>query len=71
MISFDQSLTELVQKRLITYDAAIRNATNPDDFALYFRGVTGGGTTDPKLGDGEADFGDLDLSGPGTYGPAK
>jgi twitching motility protein PilT len=42
MISFDQSLTELVQKRLVTYDTALRHATNPDDFALYFRGVSGG-----------------------------
>ena len=44
MISFDQSLTELVQRKLVTYDAALRNATNPDDFALYFRGVSGGGS---------------------------
>jgi len=39
MISFDQSLTELVQSRLVTYESAARHATNPDDFALYFRGV--------------------------------
>jgi twitching motility protein PilT len=44
MISFDQSLTELVQRKLVTYEAALRNATNPDDFALYFRGVSGGGS---------------------------
>jgi len=42
MISFDQSLTELVQQRKVTYEAALRNATNPDDFALYFRGISGG-----------------------------
>jgi twitching motility protein PilT len=42
MISFDQSLTELVHKHLVTYDTALRHATNPDDFALYFRGVSGG-----------------------------
>src|SRR5262245_11149028 len=41
MISFDQSLTELVQRRLVTYDEAVRQSTNPDDFALYFRGVSG------------------------------
>ena len=46
MISFDQSLTELVQKKLVTYEEAIRHSTNPDDFALVFRGVTGGGRTD-------------------------
>lgn len=42
MISFDQSLTSLVQRKLVTYDVALGAATNPDDFALYFRGVTGG-----------------------------
>jgi twitching motility protein PilT len=42
MISFDQSLTELVQKRIVTYDTALRHSTNPDDFALYFRGISGG-----------------------------
>jgi twitching motility protein PilT len=40
MISFDQSLTELVQRRLVTYEEAVRQSTNPDDFALYFRGVS-------------------------------
>jgi twitching motility protein PilT len=42
MISFDQSLTDLVQRHLVTYDTALQHATNPDDFALYFRGVSGG-----------------------------
>jgi twitching motility protein PilT len=42
MVSFDQSLTELVQRRLVTYEMALAASTNPDDFALYFRGVTGG-----------------------------
>jgi twitching motility protein PilT len=41
MVSFDQSLTELVQHRKVTYETAVKNATNPDDFALYFRGVAG------------------------------
>jgi len=40
MVSFDQSLTELVQRRLVTYEEAVRQSTNPDDFALYFRGVS-------------------------------
>jgi twitching motility protein PilT len=39
MISFDQSLTTLVKKNLITYETALSAATNPDDFALFFRGV--------------------------------
>ena len=43
MISFDQSLTELVQRNLVTYEVAVAASTKPDDFALYFRGVTSGG----------------------------
>ena len=46
MMTFDQSLTELVQRKLITYDEALRHSSNPDDFALVFRGVVGGGSTD-------------------------
>ena len=42
MVSFDQSLTELVQRQLVTYEMAIAAASNPDDFALYFRGVSSG-----------------------------
>jgi twitching motility protein PilT len=44
MQTFDQSLMGLLSKRLITYDEAMRNATNPDDFALRVSGV--GGTSD-------------------------
>lgn len=39
MVSFDQSLTELVKRNLITYEVALANSTSPDDFALHFRGV--------------------------------
>ena len=39
MVSFDQSLTELVKSRQVTYEVALRHATNPDDFALVFSGV--------------------------------
>jgi twitching motility protein PilT len=45
MISFDQSLTHLVQQQLVTYDEALAHATNPDDFALTFRGVSRGGNS--------------------------
>ncbi|MBW2733293.1 MAG: type IV pilus twitching motility protein PilT [Deltaproteobacteria bacterium] len=41
MVSFDQSLTELVRRKIVTYETAAKNATNPDDFALFFRGVAG------------------------------
>ena len=45
MISFDQSLTELVRGNLVTYEEALASATNPDDFALAFRGVSKGTNT--------------------------
>src|SRR5205823_11975299 len=46
MISFDQSLIDLVQRKLVTYEEALRHSSTPDDFALAFRGVSGGGTGD-------------------------
>jgi twitching motility protein PilT len=46
MVSFDQSLIELVQRRLVTYEEALRHSTTPDDFALAFRGVSGGSGQD-------------------------
>ncbi len=45
MISFDQSLTDLVKRKLVTYEEALRHSTTPDDFALVFRGVSSGGSS--------------------------
>jgi twitching motility protein PilT len=45
MVSFDQSLTDLVQRNLVTYEEALSHATNADDFALTFRGVSKGGSS--------------------------
>jgi twitching motility protein PilT len=39
MQSFDQSLMSLLRKGLITYEEALAQASNPDDFALKVRGV--------------------------------
>jgi hypothetical protein len=44
MVSFDQSLTELVLKKMVTYAEAAANASNSADFALTFRGVVKGGS---------------------------
>ena len=41
MQTFDQSLMQLYQRKHITYDTALGAATNPDDFALFARGITG------------------------------
>jgi twitching motility protein PilT len=43
MVTFDQSLSEMVQRQVVTYADALAAATNPDDFALQFRGVSKGG----------------------------
>jgi twitching motility protein PilT len=39
--SFDQSLLQLYQDELITLDIAKQSATNPDDFELAVKGVSG------------------------------
>ena len=56
MISFDQSLTELVKNRFVTYDDALANATNAEDFALYFRGVSKGGSVGSDFNPGQQRF---------------
>jgi len=40
MQTFDQSLLHLYRQNLITYEEALRQSTNPDDFALRVKGVT-------------------------------
>ncbi len=40
MQSFDQSLMKLYSSKLITYDEAIRQSSNPDDFALKVSGIS-------------------------------
>ncbi len=39
MQTFDQALFELYQKKIITMDEAIMNATVPDDFKLWLKGL--------------------------------
>jgi twitching motility protein PilT len=39
MQTFDQSLFSLYRAGLITYDEALRRATNPDDFVLKVKGI--------------------------------
>jgi twitching motility protein PilT len=46
MISFDQCLTEMVHRKMVTYAEAAANATNAADFALHFRGFSKGGATE-------------------------
>jgi twitching motility protein PilT len=76
MVSFDQSLTDLVRGNTITYEEALSHATNPDDFALFFRGVSKGGSTvdepgphnDPSDAELEVDDGGIvDPAAPGGF----
>jgi twitching motility protein PilT len=48
MQTFDQSFMSLVKRGLISYEDALRHSSNPDDFALRFKGVsaTSDGTWD-------------------------
>jgi twitching motility protein PilT len=39
MQTFDQSIYDLFQANLISYDEALHNATNPDDFKLRIQGI--------------------------------
>jgi twitching motility protein PilT len=39
MQTFDQSLLQLFKSGLISYEEALRRATNPDDFALKVKGI--------------------------------
>jgi len=43
MQSFDQSLMLLLKRGLITYEEALRQSSNPDDFALRMKGIMSGG----------------------------
>src|SRR5438477_2680339 len=49
MQTFDQSLMSLVKQNLITYQEALRRASNPEDFARRFQGVSS--TSDAKWDD--------------------
>jgi twitching motility protein PilT len=40
MQSFDQSLMQLLSKKLISYEEAIAQSSNPDDFALKMSGIS-------------------------------
>jgi len=49
--TFDQSLMSLVRQNIISYEEAHRQATNPDDFALRFSGISA--TSDARWDDFE------------------
>jgi twitching motility protein PilT len=53
MQTFDQSLMQLVKQDLVTYDEALNHVSNPDDFALRFRGIAS--TSDAQWSEFNAD----------------
>ena len=40
MQTFDQSLMQLIKDGLVSYEEALKHVSNPDDFALRFRGIS-------------------------------
>ncbi len=63
MQTFDQSLMHLVKQELVTYEEALKHVSNPDDFALRFRGIasTSDGTWDDFEGKEEEKQSDEDI----------
>ena len=47
---FDQSLMKLLQQGLITYEEALAQSTNPDDFKLKLKGVDSASAQSAELG---------------------
>jgi twitching motility protein PilT len=72
MVSFDQSLMDLVRRKLVTYEEALAQATNSDDFALRYRGVSRGDETVEAAADAppEAEL-DLDDGGLASVGRGR
>jgi len=68
MQTFDQSLMSLVKQGLVTYEEALKHVSNPDDFALRFRGIAS--TSDSGWSDfaGEEEDPEPDLSMEGSSG---
>src|SRR5204862_3955374 len=56
MQTFDQSLMGLFRQNLIAYEEALRQCSNPDDFALRVSGISG--TSDTTWDDFEGQKGD-------------
>ena len=75
MISFDQSLKDLIDRKLVKYEDALAQATRPEDLALHARGIQRGeDTVDASASPpgratspfGTTPFGTLELDDDGT-----
>lgn len=65
MQTFDQSLMSLLSQNLISYEEALNQASNPDDFALKYSGIssTSDKTWDDFAAKGEGEHGEADEGG--------
>lgn len=70
MQSFDQSLMELLDKRLITFEEALSLSSNPEDFKVRFSGVdamdgkkwaAGGGAVDKRVSQNWKDLSEVEI----------
>ena len=68
MQTFDQSLMQHVKSGLVTYEEALKHVSNPDDFALRFRGIAS--TSDSSWSDfvGDEEKPDDEGEGSGSAG---
>jgi len=72
MQTFDQSLMGLLKQGFITYEEALRNCSNPDDFALRYQGISS--TSDAKWDNfegGGAPGGQQQRPATGAHTPAR
>jgi twitching motility protein PilT len=60
MQTFDQSLMDLLNRDLVTYEEALLQCSNPDDFALRVSGIEAGARGWEMQGSGNNDF-DFDM----------
>ncbi|HXZ25884.1 MAG TPA: PilT/PilU family type 4a pilus ATPase, partial [Nitrospiria bacterium] len=58
MQTFDQSLYSLYQKKMVTYEEALRWCSNPEDFALRVKGIQSTSELSWEQGAGSRDSGD-------------
>ena len=69
MQTFDQSLFELFQRDLISFEEALRQATNPDDFKLKVDGIQSTSDMVAESMEPSASFDPSDSNSPFEFGP--
>lgn len=69
MQTFDQSIMKLYKQGLISFEEAMHHASNPDDFDLRLKGITG--SADRWQDENEAGDSDIDTTGSGKLDLSK